>query len=433
MAPTDMNPTRKVYSAPLIPHKQMVWWYKEIHERVDDSADLIGEHTSFLDLFIIDTATRSAARLLRNRTIFKGDEDIDKIGRRGKNDYLPREVLLIELGMDFMYHEAARPQDTVPPFVQHRPILPFVHATYIILAESFLRTVSNYCGYVDKVAGIRSTMAPDVATPAPIMIDMSNTEVKASSIETKIRAERYALYGVVKQVQWHMVIVIYMRGMVLQSFRRLAMQLAKRYGRSEQQIQDNFQHGSTGLVRAANYFDPYREKAFSGLARNWVQASILLHLKSEANICKIPAPVWQIYRSMEQKAHDLGIKGDIGAIAKEMKMTPMEVYEIYRMIQINRPVSLENPVSDDDPTTILKDNIRDNSPSPETMVIGSMSDSPSDYMHHLSSIERMVVCCLFGAYDEILQEGPMSDEAIASERTRQVAAYIVQEASLGNL
>lgn len=433
MAPTDMNPTRKVYTAPLIPHKQMVWWYREIHERVDDNADLIGEHTSFLDLFIIDTATRSAARLLRNRTIFKSDEDIDEIGRKGKHGYLPREVLLIELGMDFMYHEAARPQNTVPPFVQHRPILPFVHATYIILSESFLRTVRNYCGYVEKVASIRVAIDQDNLIDVSTVLDMSSTEVRASSIEKRIRSDRSVLYGVIKQVQWHMTIVEHMRGMVLQSFRRLAMQLAKRYGRSEQQILDNFQHGSTGLIRAANYFDPYREKAFSGLARNWVQASILLHLKTEANICKIPAPVWQTYRSMEQKAHDLGIKGDIGAIAKEMKMTPMEVYETYRMIQINRPVSLENPVSDDDPTTILKDNIRDNSPSPEAIVIGSTLDDPSDYMKRLTGDERMVICCLFGAYDKILQLESIPENDMESERTRQIATRVRQGVNFGNI
>lgn len=422
-----------LYSAPLIPHAQMVWWYMDLHDNVEKAASLIGEKTSFLDHFIIDTAMRCGASLLRNRTIFVDDDAVKKMGGKSQKiqagkSYLPRETLMLNISIDFLYHEAARPEDINPPFYQHRDRIPFVHAVYIILAESFLRTVSNYCSYIEQICHLRLEIEEN---PRPNrVIQLSRLEISASSLEKKLRGDRATLYGVVKQIRWHMTFVEHMKNRVITAFRRLAMQVAKKYGRSEQQINDNFQHGSTGLIRAANYFDPYREKAFSGLARNWIQASVLLHLKTEANMCKIPAPVWQLFRKIEQVAHDNSIEGDYPAIAKKMKMETIEVMEVYRMIQINRPISLENPVSEDESNnTTLKDNIEDESKSPEDVLVES-SDRLSDYMKGLGYQERMVICCLFGTYEEIPQKDTiLSDHDIESERLRQIAIKARRDAA----
>lgn len=420
-----------LYNAPLIPHREMVWWYHEFYEVIEDVADLIGAHTSFFDAFMIENTTKMAAKVLKNVTIFYGEDIIRERGGYEVDDYLPREVLLIELGLDFMYHSAMKEKDTISPYVQHKESLPFVYAVYIILGESFLRSTKRYCMYVDQAIPKRLEVErlEDIGERVrpKLRLEVARLEMKARSMEERFGATQTHFYGVVKQVQWHMKIAMAMRTKVLVSFRRLVMQMARKYGRSEQQILDNFQHGSTGLVRAANYFDPNREKAFSGLARNWIQASVLLHLKTEANMCKIPAPLWQVYRKMEQMSHDKGIVGDIPAIAKEMKMTEEQVVEVMQAIQINRPVSLESPLSEDDPGTMLRDNVVDEGESVEDSLSRKSSTQASDYMSALSYKERMVICCCFGTFDLVPDSKDMYPLDIVRERLRQMALIAVDQ------
>ncbi len=431
-APAQTN-NRRLYSAPMIPHKQLVWWYAEIHQRVDSAADIIGAHTNFIDRAIIDFAARCAARLLRNKTIFVDDEDIAKKGGVANKHFSAREDLLLRVGMDFMYYDVVRPKNVTPPFIAHRGKLPFVHAVYIILTESFLRATNDYMDRADVIAEARADGSIEK------IIAISALEIQSSALEEKFRTDGTVLYGVVKQVRWHMMHVNRMKDKVIAAFQRLAMQIARQFGRSDQQILDNFQHGCTGLIRAANFFDKDRERAFSGLARNWIRANVLLHLKTEANMCKIPNSVWQAHKDMEDKAHEFGIEGDYAAIAAALRKMPDrpeyadigdgDVAEVYQLIQINRPVSLENPVSEDGITiTTQKDNIRDDTPSAETRMISAINEDLSPYMRNLTVEEQVIVCCLYGAYEQI--HGPIIPAAdIEREYYRQLAANIRMEMS----
>jgi RNA polymerase sigma factor (sigma-70 family) len=410
----------------------MVWVYKEMHEHVEECALLIGEHTGFLDGFFMETTLRCSAGLLRNRTIFHRNEELKVKGAKKTKFFSPAEDILLRTGIDFIYHQLLDKQQRPirGPFVILQDKLPFVHAVYIILTESFVRSTRGYIEAMDESSRIRLELLSQEMPPQErkrLVLRLASLETKIVATEKKVHGQT-SLYGVIKQIKWHMMIIDHLRDYVIRAFRRLAMQLAKKYGRSEQQTLDNYQHGSIGLQRAVNYFDPDRNKAFSGLARNWIRAGILLHLKTEANLMKVPNAVWQQHKKLEDLAHDNGVAGDLNAIARLANMPLEDVDEIYRLIQMNRPVSLESPVSEEEPgSTQLKDNIPDESATPEGELIAAREDL-GDYMQALDEYERLVVCCSFGAYD-LIPHKQLDPQDVFSERLRQIAVRVRHEIS----
>lgn len=430
----NRHPHKTMYSRRLIRHQELNWVYREIHECAEKCVSLIGNYTNFFDHFVIDCTARSAAQILRNKSIFVPDRVLREQGYSKKPGFSVAENTMTENCIGFMFYRALKELNKRPSyraFQATRNKIPFVTAVYLILTESFVRTVKNYSRMCEESVNLRTVIHSPTAQPPKLVRQaihrLSEVEAVIVSTERKLDADGDILYGVASQVVHYANRIRSYHEHVISAFERLVMQIARRYGRTEQQVEDNFQHGSSGLHKAIYYFDPSREKAFAGIARWWIKAAILAHLKTDANLVKVPSHVWQQHKEYEEIAHDLGVVGDIDKIATGIGHDPEEVEKIYRMINMNRPVSLEapigGPVSSDDTSAQIKDSVQDTQLTPEEGIIEA--GKIAQYMKVLSPEEKRVVCCLFGLFDAFPDSPiPPTHDEILTEKLCQIATSV---------
>jgi len=420
---TDTNKAPgSIYTTRLIRHESMVWVYREIHAVLRDCALEIGEQTGFLDQFIIDSYLRAAAGILRNKAIFYDEDTMEQRGFPGTNLHTGTEIALLNVGIDFLFATTEDPPEH--PFPRLYPLLPFVPAVYNILIESFMRTTKDYCDLVRQSFRVRVQLDehPEDPNVPQLMARLAHLESRMGGIEQRVGGNRMTLYGVVKRVHALMCPVRDYQLRITHAYERLVMQLARQYGRSAMQVEDNFQHGAFGLQRSIYYFDPAKGKAFSGIARWWIRASILLKLKEEANFVRVPNSVWRQHKAYEAKAHELGIQGDLPAIAEVFGHETEEVETVYTAVMLNRPMSLDAPIStDEDNTGRIGDHIPDSAPSPEEELDAADSMLPR-YMLNLSETERRVVCYAYGLFDMLPEQQAVDPDEVFCERLRQIAA-----------
>jgi len=392
------NFLRRVYTQPQIKHEKLIWIYTEINTLLEECALLIGGHTRFLDHFVVDCFLRVSSSTLRNKAIFESDDNLEKRGLTGTSLRAPYEQSLMNIGIEFLYTTSTGSSAAERPFDKLWGKLPFVPAVYDILTESFMRIVEGYTRLIEEGVHIRNRVT--VGTPNPDDLSrLSEVEAETADIEQKVGGERMTLYGVVQQVKDKMCVVLDYQAHITRAYERLVLQLAKRYGRSPMQIEDNFQQGMFGLRRAIRYFDPRRGKAFSGIARWWIQAAILITIKEEANLVKVPTSVWRLHERYEATAHEHGVMGDLGAIAELHGHSREQVEEVYAAVHMNRPRSLEDPISSRESNEgRFGDKIEDTKPSPEDELTEQPTEIPT-YLEQLSTDERTVVCCAYGMYD----------------------------------
>lgn len=431
--PSD-DARNSIYSIRLIKHEEMTWVYAEIHMLVNSCIHQIASHTGFVDFFIVDCCVRSGAGLLRNQSIFEDEAELRKRGIRKNRRYSSVQISLQRVGFEFVVHQAfgGLPIINGSPFKATKRFLPFTNAVYTILSESFFRATKGYNALIDRSLVLRSKIncADSTETALQLGILISNTEEQLSEIEHRLRADRNTLYGVVRQVTQTMHTVCDYHEQIISSFERLSTQEARRYARSDQQALDNAQDGLLGLKRAVYYYDPRRNKALSGIARWWIKAAILLNLKTTANLIGVPPSIWQQHRKYEERGQELGIQGNSTELSKVFGHPVEEVEEIYRIIGLNSPTSIDavsNVGSDGENNLRVGDSISDNKPNPEEDIVGKESVIPK-YFQYLTREEQRIVCCIFGTFDYYPEQETLPNpRAMISERLSQIATQVYWE------
>lgn len=414
----------RVYNQIQIKHEVVLWLYLEIFTYLRDSAYAVS-HTGFFNHFMIDTFTRVAGRILRNSAIIESDTSLENRGHKGTARHPAYRVLTLTAGHEFLYAAATGDNisDIFPSLYQH---LPFVPAVYSILVKSFVRAVGNYCKLMDQMLCIREKMSHSHSRKASqqILHRLSRLERQLAQVEQRVGGDRATLYGIIQQVRYRMRLVVEMQTAISLAYGRLTQQIAERYGRAPMQIEDNFQHGTYGLLRAIEYFDPFKGKAISGIARWWIRAAILLTIKDEANLVRVPSGIWKQHEKLEEMAHQNGIAGDLISIAKLAGMTYDDVESIYKSVNVNRPSSLEDPISasPEGDGGRVGDKVPDPSPSPEEMMLENTGGMIPSLLNSLTADECRVVCCVYGLYNMYPpKEHNSSPDQILAERLRQVA------------
>jgi RNA polymerase sigma-B factor len=139
---------------------------------------------------------------------------------------------------------------------------------------------------------------------------------------------------------------------LVERFLPLARQLARRYQRAGEPLDDLIQVASLGLLKSIDRFDPSRETAFSSFAVPTILGELKRHFRDKGWSVRVPRDLQELAVKLEptaeQLARELGRAATTAEIAQRTGSTIEQVLEAREAAGAYRAVSLDRPRDDDD-------------------------------------------------------------------------------------
>jgi RNA polymerase sigma-B factor len=137
------------------------------------------------------------------------------------------------------------------------------------------------------------------------------------------------------------------RDLLVDRFLPLARQLARRYQRASEPLDDLLQVASIGLIKAIDRFDPNREIAFSSYAVPTILGEIKRHFRDKTWSVRVPRDLQELTlrvdRAVGQLSDDLQRQPSVAEIARAVAASDEEVLEALQAGGAYRAISFDMP------------------------------------------------------------------------------------------
>jgi RNA polymerase sigma-B factor len=179
---------------------------------------------------------------------------------------------------------------------------------------------------------------------------------------------------------------------LVERFLPLARQLARRYERGNEPLDDLIQVASLGLLKAIDRFDPDRPTAFSSFAVPTILGELKRHFRDKGWSMRVPRDLQELAVRMERVVDDLvselGRAPTPDEIARRMGVRTEQVLEAREAAGAYRAVSLDRPRDDAEAGDELVDLIGGEDPGYR---LADASATVEDLMSVLSEREREIL------------------------------------------
>ena len=142
------------------------------------------------------------------------------------------------------------------------------------------------------------------------------------------------------------------REAVVERFLPLARQLARRYQRGGELLDDLNQVASLGLLKAVDRYDPERQTAFSSFAVPTILGELKRHFRDKGWSVRVPRDLQELAVRLEpvseELSRELGRAATPAEIAERTGTTVEQVLEAREAAGAYRAVSLDRPREDDE-------------------------------------------------------------------------------------
>ena len=164
-------------------------------------------------------------------------------------------------------------------------------------------------------------------------------------------------------------------------FLPLARQLARRYQRGGEPLDDLIQVASLGLLKAIDRFEPDRPTAFSSFAVPTILGELKRHFRDRGWSVRVPRDLQEmavrVERVTEDLAHELGRAPSPAEIAEHISATTEQVMEAREAAGAYRAVSLDRPRDDDEEGDGMADSM-------------GIEDPGFDWAEDAATVERLL-------------------------------------------
>jgi RNA polymerase sigma-B factor len=142
------------------------------------------------------------------------------------------------------------------------------------------------------------------------------------------------------------------REQLVQRFLPLARQLARRYQRGGEALDDLIQVASLGLLKAIDRFDPARTTAFSSFAVPTILGELKRHFRDKGWSVRVPRDLQELAVKLEPTtealSREIGRVPTTAELAERLGVNAEQLLEAREAASAYRAVSLDRPREDDD-------------------------------------------------------------------------------------
>ena len=206
---------------------------------------------------------------------------------------------------------------------------------------------------------------------------------------------------------------------------KLVSFIANQYRGGFLDFDDLVQEGQTGLLAAADKFNPHFGYQFSTYAAYWIRQRISRALSRNERVVRVPCEqmgnIHKLFRAKDQLLAKTGKEPSVDALAEHLEKTVDEVNALLSIAQTSLP--LENFDSDEEaaaPIDVMEQQVFE--PAFQQIARSELENWLELAIEMLNSRESKVICCHFGlnTNTEMTLQEIGAELNISRERVRQI-------------